>query len=121
MAVARSGIKCRSCVARPGFPSHRALPHAAEIGNAVWKAVRSGKGQRSEALAGIDAVLLWFELLIPIEHLHVRALDLAIALRHPIYDCFYLALAERENAPVATADESMIAAARKLKIKVQRI
>jgi predicted nucleic acid-binding protein len=94
---------------------------AAEIGNAVWKAVRSGKVQRSEALAGIDAVLLWFESLIPIEHLCLRALNLAITLRHPIYDCFYLALAERENAPLATADEAMIAAARKMKIKVQRI
>jgi predicted nucleic acid-binding protein len=94
---------------------------AAEIGNAVWKAVRSGKVQRSEALAGIGAVLGWFESLIPIELLCVRALELAIALRHPIYDCFYLALAERDNAPLATADEAMIAAARKLKIKVQRI
>ena len=94
---------------------------AAEIGNAIWKAARRGNVSTSEALTGIEAALIWFETLIPIEELRVRALALAIELGHPIYDCFYLALAERENAPLVTADEAMIAAARKAKIKVRRI
>jgi predicted nucleic acid-binding protein len=93
----------------------------AEIGNAIWKAVRHGALDRSAALDGIEAALIWFESLIPIEELRVRALTLAIELRHPIYDCFYLALAERENAPLVTADEAMLAAARKAKIKARRI
>ncbi len=50
-----------------------------------------------------------------------RAIELATALRHPIYDCFYLAVAECQSAPLVTADETMIAAARKAKIKVRRI
>ncbi len=94
---------------------------AAEIGNAMWKAVHSGRATRSEAIEGIEAALIWFQSLIPIEDLRVRALALAIELRHPIYDCFYFALAERENAPLATADETMLAVARKAKIKVRRI
>src|ERR1700733_12915835 len=93
----------------------------AEVGNAVWRAARSGTIQRSEATEGIEAALLWFQSLIPLEELRIRALTLAIELKHPIYDCFYLALAEREDCPVVTADEAMIAAARKAKIKVRRI
>ena len=93
----------------------------AEIGNAIWKAVRHRALDQSDGLHGFEAALIWFQSLIPIEELHVRALALAIELRHPIYDCFYFALAERENAPLATADEAMLAAARKAKIKVRRI
>lgn len=94
---------------------------AAEIGNAIWKAVRRGAVPRSEALAALSAGLLPFETLVPNEDLHVQALALAIDHGHPIHDCFYLALAEREAAPLVTADESMIAVARKAKIKVRRI
>jgi predicted nucleic acid-binding protein len=93
----------------------------AEIGSAIWRAARGGAIRRTEATEGIEAALLWFQSLIPVEELRVRALTLAVELKHPIYDCFYLALAERENAPVATADEAMIAAAHKAKVKVRRI
>jgi predicted nucleic acid-binding protein len=37
-----------------------------------------------------------------------RALAIAIELRHPVYDCFYLALAERNTSPLVTADERLI-------------
>ena len=94
---------------------------AAEIGNALWKAVRSGNIRRTEAIAGMEAVLIWFESLFPIEDLRVQALTLALDLGHPLYDCFYLALAQQQDAPLVTVDEAMIAAARKAKIKVRRI
>lgn len=94
---------------------------AAEIGSALWRAERAGTIKRSEAIEGIECALLWFEGLIPLEDIRGRALTLAIELRQPIYDCFYIALAERENAPLATADEAMIASARKAKVKVRRI
>jgi predicted nucleic acid-binding protein len=38
-----------------------------------------------------------------------RALDLAIRLAHPVYDCVYLALAEQRNIPLVTADARLIA------------
>jgi predicted nucleic acid-binding protein len=31
-----------------------------------------------------------------------------IGLRHPAYDCFYLALAERNTSPLVTADDRLI-------------
>jgi len=40
---------------------------------------------------------------------------LAIKLKHPIYDCFYLALAKREHAPLVSVDKRLIAAAKKVK------
>jgi len=94
---------------------------AAEIGSAIWKAARRGNIEHAEALAGIEAALLSFETLFPIEELRVQALALALDLGHPIYDCFYLALAQRRNAPLVTADEAMIAAARRAKIEVRRV
>jgi predicted nucleic acid-binding protein len=36
-------------------------------------------------------------------------------LNHPIYACFYLALAERERAPLVCADKKMIKKAKRLK------
>jgi predicted nucleic acid-binding protein len=88
---------------------------AAEVGSALWKAVRRDGVAKQDALDAIQAILLAFEALIPIEDLRLRALELAIALDHSIYDCFYLALAERENAPLVSADKPLIEKAKKLK------
>jgi predicted nucleic acid-binding protein len=43
------------------------------------------------------------------------AMALPIRLKHPIYDCFYLALAEREQCAVVTADLKLLAAAKSVK------
>jgi predicted nucleic acid-binding protein len=48
-------------------------------------------------------------LLVPVAELLPRAIDLAFDLQHPIYDCIYLALAEREKAALITADLRLIA------------
>jgi predicted nucleic acid-binding protein len=88
---------------------------AAEIGSAIWKAVRRRDVSRSDALIAIDAALLPIEALVPMEELRTRALDIAIDLQHPIYDCFYLALAERERVPLVCADGPLIEKAKKLK------
>jgi predicted nucleic acid-binding protein len=43
------------------------------------------------------------------------AIALAIRLRHPVYDCFYVALAERERCALITADERLVAAVKGIK------
>lgn len=88
---------------------------AAEIGSAIWKAVRRKAVSRADALVAIETALLPFDTLIPAEGLRNRALAMAIDLDHPIYDCFYLALAEREGAPLVSADKRLIAAAKRAK------
>ena len=94
---------------------------AVKIGSALWKAVRRGAIPRRDALAALRASLLPFANLVADNVLHARALTLAIDVGHPVPDCLYLALAEQQNAPLATADETMMAAARRAKIKVRRI
>ena len=88
---------------------------AAEVGNAIWKAVRRGDVARDDALAAMEGALLPLDELIPTEDLRLRALALAMELDHPVYDCFYLALAEREQCPLVTADRKLIAAGKKMK------
>ncbi|MEJ2436116.1 MAG: type II toxin-antitoxin system VapC family toxin [Pseudolabrys sp.] len=88
---------------------------AAEIASAVWKAVRRGDVTPADALVAIDVALLPFDALIPTEELRGRALALAIELDHPVYDCFYLALAEREACALISADARLIAAAKQMK------
>ena len=88
---------------------------ASEIGSALWKAVRRGAVARADALVAIEEALLPFELLVPDEELRSRALAIAVDLNHPIYNCFYLALAERERAPLISADKRLLTAAKKVK------
>lgn len=88
---------------------------AAEVGSAIWKAVRRGDVERNDALKALESALLPLNELIPSEDLRLRALELAIELDHPIYDCFYLALAERERCAFVSADARLLAAAKKMK------
>jgi predicted nucleic acid-binding protein len=49
-----------------------------------------------------------------------RAMEVARRLDHPVYDCVYLALAEREHAAFVTADHRLLRrlASRKLDVPV---
>ena len=84
----------------------------AEIGSAIWKAARRDLIAPADAIAAIRDVLLPFEALVPDDELRVPALAMAIEIGHPIYDCFYLALAERERCALITADARLIEAAK---------
>ena len=85
-------------------------PHltAAELGNALWRKAR--QGEINPGNAGTSAAYL---SRAPIQWaddpaLTGEAVRLALALNHPDYDCFYLALAHRVGAVVVTADEHFL-------------
>jgi predicted nucleic acid-binding protein len=82
----------------------------AEVCNAAWKSLRRGE----IAAAQLDQVAIdlpeAFQRLIPLDRLVRPAAALARELDHPVYDCFYLALAEAEDAPMVTADRRLVAA-----------
>jgi len=80
----------------------------AEITNAAWKFVIFDKMPAEPAAAAVREIVKAFEELVPVSVLRDRALAIAIELRHPVYDCFYLALAERNTSPLVTADERLI-------------
>lgn len=93
----------------------------AEIGNAIWKSAMRGDMNATDAQHTLKIAVAHYHRLLPVEDLMAAALAFATDLRHPIYDCFYLALAEREAATLITADARLQAAAKKTKIKAKAL
>jgi predicted nucleic acid-binding protein len=50
---------------------------------------------------------------VPIEALLRDAVSLALELRHPVYDCLYLALAAQRGTFMVTADQRLVEAVRR--------
>ncbi len=80
----------------------------AEVCNAIWKNVSAGRISSDHATAAMDELPRLFDSLIPCNQLGARALAIAASLDHPVYDCFYLALAELNDARVVTADARLL-------------
>ena len=79
----------------------------AEVGNILWKKQLRGEMDATAAQVGAR----WL-LQVPMQvhdsaSLLIDALGLALQLQHPAYDCFYLALAQRIDAPLITADQRL--------------
>lgn len=80
-----------------------------EVGNALWKkAIRRDIGAE-QAFAAAREIRIAFSELIPTVELAERALEMAIELEHPVYDCVYLAAAEEYEATLVTADSRLLA------------
>jgi predicted nucleic acid-binding protein len=78
-----------------------------EIANSLWKKWRRGELTNLPKLAARLPTLLHVE---PTAPLTLRAVEIAIQLAHPAYDCMYLALAEAIDDRVVTADRRFLAA-----------
>ena len=91
-----------------------------EVANALWRKTTAREISAREADAAFDLVRRSGIDLRPAGPLLPRAMDLARRLDHPVYDCVYLALAEREKASFVTADQRLLRrlSARKLEIAV---
>lgn len=80
----------------------------AEVGNVLWQRLRKGQIPQRQA----DEIALRlpdvFLALVETRELFIEALAIARELDHAIYDCFYLAVARRWEAPLVTADESLL-------------
>jgi predicted nucleic acid-binding protein len=83
----------------------------AEAANALWRHVRLGEMTADQAFARMAELEKAPVASFAIEPEVARALQLATQLNHPVYDCFYLALALRHNGHVATDDRRFAAAA----------
>ena len=103
----------------PGSPQARALAGArleapdlllVECANILWKKVQLGDLRQAEAMARMDllnqAPVTWASS----PDLLGNALRLALHLRHPVYDCLYLALALELAIPLVTADRRFVQA-----------
>lgn len=86
----------------------------AEVGDALWKKQRMKLVSVAQATAALGALPERIRL-FGVADLAPRAIAIAAALDHPIYDCLYLALAERERVPLVTDDQRLIMAAKRAK------
>ena len=80
----------------------------AEVANAAWRRFTSGQIPIRQAMLINAEIPRVFSELFALAPLRGRALSIAAELRHPVYDCFYLALAEDEDAVMVTADHRLI-------------
>lgn len=79
-----------------------------ETANALWKAVIFAGLAFDEAAQALESTDRLFDQIVPSAKLKTRAFSIAVELRHPVYDCFYLALAEARSCRMLTADQRLI-------------
>jgi predicted nucleic acid-binding protein len=95
-----------------------------ECGNILWKKAVKGDLTLPQASRALKELQTSPVEISPSGLLLERALELAFALRHPVYDCIYLALAAERKMPLVTADERLarvVANANLARVKVQRL
>ncbi|MEO8558159.1 MAG: type II toxin-antitoxin system VapC family toxin [Rhodospirillales bacterium] len=80
----------------------------AEIDHALCKKARNGEITARHAQVAGEYIAAYFDSLYPVENLTQRALQIALQLALPVYDCFYLACSENLGMPLVTADERLL-------------
>jgi predicted nucleic acid-binding protein len=78
-----------------------------ELAHALTRAERQGR--INDAVTRLIDVLATSPFLIPSLPLLLRATDISSLLRVGVYDCLYVALAEREACDLVTADTRLLA------------
>ena len=82
----------------------------AEVANALWKRVRRGELHEDDQIGGHLESLTQLVRTVDETPMLPRALDIAMQIAHPVYDCVYLAMAEELGDELLTADRRFIAA-----------
>ncbi len=79
----------------------------AEVTNVAWKKVQRGEIDRSVAEQIGIRICSGVPMLYSCRSLNTRALEIALLLRHPIYDCYYLACTELIGGQLITDDQRL--------------
>ena len=80
-----------------------------EVGGSVFRCVRDGKMSRAAGDIAMSDLRAQFRRTVPVPELMEAAWKMAMAMRHPVADCVYLALAARRNGLLVTADDKFLA------------
>jgi predicted nucleic acid-binding protein len=83
----------------------------AEAANALWRHVRLAEITAEQASARMSELESSPIASLAIQPYASQALQLAMRLSHPVYDCFYLAVAIRHDTYVVTDDRRFASAA----------
>lgn len=79
----------------------------AEVGNVIWRRVRQDRLDSTVGRAAFAHVRRAVDRFHALDPLSDQALGISLDLDHPIYDCFYLACAERADTGLVTADKRL--------------
>ena len=79
----------------------------AEVTNTAWKKVRQGQISTAMAEQIATTICSGKPLLYSSRSLNGRALQIALSLGHPVYDCYYLACAELIGGSLITDDRDL--------------
>jgi len=82
----------------------------AECANILWKKVAGGNMTAATAIAAAELLRIAPIGMLPTADMVRRAVDLAVTLDHPAYDCFYLLCAADLDVPLVTADLRLVRA-----------
>ena len=78
-----------------------------EATNIAWKKCLRGEMSQEQARNVVPAIQRLINVIHPSQRLCERALDIALTLNHPIYDCLYIACAEVSGGVLVTADKRL--------------
>ncbi len=81
----------------------------AECANALWKKASRGEMSAVQAAAAARVIEQAALEVVQTRTLIAPALDIALRLAHPAYDCLYLALARARSLKLVTADAQLLA------------
>lgn len=122
MIVVDASVAIKVALHEPDSPiavaALRAQPWSApdlilsECANIIWKRCRMGDITPEQAMQAVELIETMNLYVEPGRRLIERAVQLAIALEHPAYDCFYVAHAEQLDVLFLTADKKLIAKVR---------
>lgn len=81
-----------------------------EAASTFWKKVRASELLEVHAERHLDELPEYFARLFPSQPFVRDAMKWSFRLKHPVYDCLYLALAMSRDCQLVTADEKFSAA-----------
>ena len=79
-----------------------------ECAHAFTRAQRQGRVTTAEVYVFIADLLTTLPQFHPHQLLLPRAIEISLQVRHGVYDCLYIALAEREGCDLLTADTKVL-------------
>ena len=89
-----------------------------EAANSWWKKVRQGDMTRTAMEEAVETLFQIGIEWVPHKDVFPRAARLSLELRHPVYDCVYLATALARGTTLAAGDNRLRELARQLEISV---
>lgn len=92
--------------------------YVAEAANAIWKEHRFGSMGKEESEKALDRIVGIPDQFVSGKELYREAFALSALAGRPAYDMFFLVLARRHNAVLASMDRNLLSFAAKQDVKI---